>query len=435
MGMDIKSSGDLFAVSHEKQVDETTFKALDQLILFDEASGINIVETRETDQDEKTGEVEATDIDVLDRSAEGTLTQPKVTPDALAWASAFAFGTSTSTDLTDAYRHRQRLLTYPANPSYFSAAHRRGGASGGAADYRRYIGLGINSFQLTMNKGEFLQMQLGILGIGANDDAVYTEGINALDDAATLVVAGGVKVKDDDFTNITIWCDLDDDGIFEVPVTVISYVNGTDTIGITPPGSGSVLRDYRVSFQQEETGHWSDISALEVPEEFLLKAANIQLVVGAGGITFDPLSNAASGQVALCELNSLVYNLDWQGQVGRCWRTGATPSDDATQVETGDPIQTVQITRDVRDYLFKQHFDANTVLGLYIDALSGVEIATSGEDFEMRMALPRLKFLSKDMLIADNEWAEAGSLVVLKEQGGSDATAEIEVTNAVASYL
>ena len=168
MGLSIKTSGDLIAVGRLAQAGPETAALMDgpdngALILFNEDSSIDIVKERDDDQDEKTGQVEATDIDTLSLSAAGTLTQDKATPDGLAWMSSFFCNFSDEAALgSGVFRHSARIGSYPDEAMYFTAAHRRGGsAQDGPADFRRQVGLGVNTFNITANKGEFLQAGVG----------------------------------------------------------------------------------------------------------------------------------------------------------------------------------------------------------------------------------------------------------------------------------
>ena len=447
MAMDINTSGDLVAVSGLRQVGtppEGTPAALSKLFLFDENSQVQVTQTRETNQGEKTGHVEPTEVSVLSSDSAGTLTQAKATPDAMAWAFAFAFGhrSTVEIDVGQSYRHTSALTQYPTNPSYFTLAHRRGGSGGAAADFRRHYALGINTLSLTAAKDAFMTMALGVLGIGLSDDNIVTEHITANDDATTLTLANDPVGSSDPIKaqNVTVWADMDDDGIYEREVFATAYDSGTNVLTITSLGGGGDPIDYRVTYQVVPTasGHsWADLSALLTAEEFVLKAANIQIFLATAFSSLAPITKGLTGQVGLCEVLRFQYDLDWKGSTGKCWRIGSTPSDSATQVELGSMEQKLTLDRQARDYLFKQNFDENTALGFYFDAI-GPNIPGTSTPFSVKMAIPRLKFLTKDFQATDGKWVEAGSLVVLKDTvNPSNPTCQVEIVNGIAgtTYL
>lgn len=442
MAMDINSSGDLFAVSGLKQAGTPPIEGnpavLSKLILFDEASQINVQQTRETNQGEKTGYVEPTEVSVLSADSSGTLTQTKVTPDALAWAASFGLGSRVTTEIDAglSYRHIMALTNYPTNPAYFTAAHRRGGSGGAAADFRRHYALGVNTMQLKAAQNDFMSMALGVLGIGKTDDSIVTEHLTALDNATSLPAIANDPVGANDTEraeNLTVWADMDDDGIYERQAIVTGYTAASNIIAISSLGGAGVSIPYRVTYQSVPTGDfaWADLASLTTPEEFFLKAANLQIFLGTAFSSFAPLTKGVTGQVSLCEVKDFQWDLDWQGSTGKCWRIGSVASDSSTQVQLGSALQKLTVNREVRDYLFKQNYDENTALGFYFDAI-GPNIPGTSTPYSVKFAIPRLKFLTKDFQVTDGKWVEAGGLVVLKDPNNpTNPTVQIEVVNGI----
>jgi hypothetical protein len=458
MSLSIKSTGDLIAVSRLKQSDATTIGSFNDtagnghedggLILFDENSGINVVDNRESDAAEKTGQVEATDVDILDQSSEGTLTQAKATPDGIAFMSAFFCHVSVESvqEAGIAITHTARVNTYPTEPNYFTAVHRKGGSGGAPSDLKAHIGLGINTFRILAAKEEFLTVEAGVLGLGTSNDGILTETFThdfGTADQETL----SYDIEGDDFTNATVLVDSDDDGIYETRLTPDAFTAGTDILewaaghGVT--GTHSVKIAYPV--EADETGHYgtpswrADVEGLATPAEFKLKAANLQIVIGANYSGDSPPAHIG-GVIQGCEVEQLEYTGDWQGNPGRCWRTGAVESNTAQSVDLNDLVQTVNIDRRAQDYLMKIAFDENLPIGLYMDAI-GPEIpgTVSANKFQVKVWWPKLKFLTKPLEVRDGRWVEAGSLVVLKPNANDNVplgpTMVVEVQNTVANYL
>jgi hypothetical protein len=463
MALSIKSSGDLIAVSRLKQTDAATIGSFADvggtghedggLILFDENSGINVVDNRESDAAEKTGQVEATNVDILDQSAEGTLTAAKATPDAVAFMSAFFCHVSVEATVEAgiAITHTSRVNTYPTEPNYFTAVHRKGGSGGAPSELKAHVGCGINTFRVLAAKEEFLTVEAGVIGLGTSQDGILTETFAAHDfDAAAPAdnrVTLSYDIESDDHLNATILTDSDDDGIFETRLTPSAFNATTNELdwasghGVT--GTHAVKVSYPVA--DDETGHYgtpswrTDVEALQTPAEFKLKAANLQIVIGANYTSVSPPTHIG-GVIQGCEVEQLEYTGDWQGNPGRCWRTGAVESNTAQSVDLNDLVQTVNIDRRAQDYLMKAAFDENLPIGLYMDAI-GPEIpgTASANKFYAKWWWPKLKFLTKPMEVRDGRWVEAGSLVVLKPDSNDNVpfgpTMIVEVQNTVANYL
>lgn len=438
MAIDYKSTGDLLAVSTLAQTALDTPATIDRLIRWAEDSAINVKTEREGNQGEKTGHVEATDVDVKDRSAEGVLKQDKATPDGIAWMAAFALGNhSMTTPVSGVRRHTSKLIAYPPEPYYFSGAHRKGGASGAAAaELLRHKNLGLTSLQMSLAKEEFLKTEAGVLGTGDYDSAIYTEKITALNNASSLTL--GKDPLGDAYQNVTVWADQDGDGQFETQVIATAYNPGTNALTITAlPGDGLSSISYRLSYhvKASESGYsWSDLSALAVAQEFLLKASNLQVFLSGRYTEPGGTPTFTGGQQALCELESLTWKLDWQAKIGRCWRSGSAEDPTATSIDLGDAVQTIEIDRRMRDYLLSQSFDENTAFAIYFDAIGPV--ISGSEKFFVKVYWPRVKLLSKDTKISDKRWVEAGSMLVLKDASGGFPTVVIQTQNAQTSgYL
>lgn len=442
MGMDIKASGDLIAVSRAKQSDANTAATLNALILYDESSGVNVAEERAGNQGDKTGFVEATKVDVKDRTSDGSLNQSKATPDGLAHAFGMIFhgGTPTHSNVAGpVYRHTFKLDTYPVNPNYFTAAHRRGGSSGGAADFRRHYGIAANTLTLNLAKNEFLKTQLGILGIGKFDDSIYTEEISAADNATSLTL--GKDPLGDSHTNVTVWANITDtvSGQFSTPVTATAYNAGTNALTITSLGGSGATIKYRVTYQVKatESGYsWADLSGLSVEDEFTMKAGNLQIRMAGRYSESGGNPSFTGGQIAGCEIDSFTYKLDWKGQTGKCWRTGQTDEPTATSVELGDPEQTVEVSRQVIDYVLKAGFDLNAPMSLYVDAQGPIIDAVNapGERFFFRLYVPKVQMLSKSHDVVDKKWAEKVQFLVLKDDANGWPSAVAQIQNKIASY-
>jgi hypothetical protein len=440
MSLDIKSSGDKIGVSTLKQSDASTVATVDRVLLFNEASLINVAENREHNQEEKTGEVEPTDIDILDRTAEGTLTMDKASPDGLAWAFSMLFdnhAVSTPGGATNAREHIMKMLAYPENPAYWSAIHKKGGstANSAPAGILQQIGLSINTLRLNLQKNEFMSMEMGVLGLGKYNDGLYTETISAAGDGSADLTLAYDPINDD-HTNVDVWCDADEDGVYETHVTTVGYTEATNALDISDPGGPATAINYRVTYPPaaDETGYlWvDDLDAVNPATEFKLKAANLQIIIS--GVYSEPggVPTFSGGQTAGCEIENMTYEFNWNAEVGRCWREGSVETIFGRAVELGDPLQTITISRRVLDWLLKQHYDANTEFGVHINAVSAADAIEAGFEYEFELFIPHCKILEKPQQVNDGRWADQATLQVLKS--GSDPTCIVRVQNEQTAY-
>jgi hypothetical protein len=330
------------------------------------------------------------------------------------------------------------MLAYPENPAYWTAIHKKGGSTANStpADLLQNIGMAINTMRLNLQKNEFMTMEMGVLGLGKYNDGLYTVIIAEAGDGSNPLTLT-MDPLNDDHTNCDVWCDADEDGVYETHVTTTGYTaDPTFTLAISDPGGPGTDINYRVTYPPaaDETGYeWTDdLNAVDPATEFKLKAANLQVVVG--GVYTEPggVPTFSGGEAAACELESLTYEFNWNAEVGRCWREGAEESIYGRAVEMGDPLQTITVSRRVLNFLLKQNFDANTVFGIRLHAISAADAIESGFEFEFEMFIPAVKIQERSLQVSDGRWADQVTLIVLKS--GSLATCVVRVQNEQTAY-
>lgn len=446
--LDTKVAGDLLGVSSAAQSAASTAATLDKLLLFDEASGVTQTREAETNEQEKTGFIEATDVDVLSRAAEGVLTQDKATPDGVAWACRTVMGAAVSSTTISgtAKEHVFGLLNYPDEPDYFTVAHRKGGSSGadGAADYEQNIGVATSQIEFRCAKNEFASLGLTMVGLGQRTEGVLVEKGTGLDFTTppTLVLAEVPKGSSDAerAANVDVWL-LDSNGepVAQVPVT--TFLTDTITIDNSDIYGNAIsgTNDVRVAYDVEPDGTtylWKQtLEGLAVAEEFKLKATNLRLYIGrdvdynAGSPTLD-----VGGQYAGCELDDFVWTLNRNAEAGRCWRVAdAAESEFAQQVELGDFIQRVTLNRKVRDYFSKMNVDGNHAFGMEIEAYGPAMPNNPGVDFRVRLLFDKCKILTPGRGTSDGKWRDELEIAVLKRDAATP-TAFAVIRNEVAAY-
>lgn len=448
--IDSKVSGDLIAVGATPQADATTAATLDKLLLFDENSGITQNRSAETNEADKTGQNEATDVNQGAISAEGTLSMAKATPDGIAWMARMALGSPTTTALGTGYRHVFKLNAYPDHPAYFTAAHRKGGSGALApAEFQRYRGMGIGSVELNAQKDEFLELVMNTVGLGFVDDAVFTEVVTGVDLTAggTFVIANDVAGADDAarLTKIMAVADDDGDGIYETVLDLTAYVQATNTATFADPSGSNATAAVKVTYHLDPgvSGQaWQDeVTGLATADEFLLKATNMRIVLAAGIDAAGAAPVRIGGQVAECEVESFSWQLERNAEAGSCWRTTENASDDYAQaVELGDVQQRITVDRRVKDWLMKQAHDSNDPIGIEINAVGPEFASAEGNYYEVRLFFPYCKILTKTLGPADGKWQDSLEIAVLKapadwpDNGDDQPTCTIVVQNKIASY-
>src|SRR5262245_50942900 len=368
MTLSIKARGDVFALSRRKQTAPSTAASIagtgdteGMALHTDEGSTVTVLDEKRDNQDQKTGYAEATDVDILTRRAEGTITVPRAAPDPLAWMSAFFCNHSnmiTPSGGTLSRLHTQRVNNYAEDPPYFTCVHRKGGSGGSPAMVEQIIGNAVNAFRFTLTKGEFVQCGVDVQGLGfvtsPGGRGIFKE-LKTSDFTTTPTVVLQYEVEGtsdaDSATNIQAWADTDADGIYETEVGATLYVNGTKTVTLGDPGITGVkpveivypVRASQTAFYGSPSWR-TEAEALLVTSEFKMRAGSMQIRIG--GTILDPgptdeAMNIVGGQIAACEVDSLEYVGDWQGQVGYCWRVGATEQLNATQIVRGDLRQVI----------------------------------------------------------------------------------------------
>lgn len=453
LNIDSKTAGDIVAVSGVPQADAETAATINKLIVFDDATFLRQQRNAETNEAEKTGFVEATDVDIISKDAVGQLSQAKATPDALAWMIRMIAGAATSAAAGTGYKHDWRLTSYPDEPAYFTAAHRRGGASSGSAPaaLQRFRGMAIGSLELRAAKNEFFTTNAAVVGTGNLDDGLYTEVVASVDFSTTPTAvlsfdvqpAGGAD-EAEQATHIWGMADMDDDGVYETPFNCASYVDSTKTATLEDVGSGS--HSVRITYlvDDAETGthpvtgeDWTwiaEVTGLSAPTEFFLKASNMRLYLGQAIDATGGTVSVTGGQYQTCELDEFTYSFDRSAEPGRCWRVlAAADSEFAQQVELGDIIQRITLSRRVRDWLLKQNYDDNSVLGVQIDAVG--PLYDGSNRFEFHLYFPYCKVLTLEQDVSDGKHRDTVELAVLQDPVTSgQPTMAAVVQNEQATY-
>ncbi len=446
--IDRKVAGDLLVVSSAAQADGTTPATLTKLLGWDEESTLNIERDSETNEGEKTGQVEATSVDTKGRKAAGKLSTKKAQPDHIAWALRMLLGAATSSALGVGFKHVFKMSAYPTNPPYFTAAHRKGGASAlsNPADFARQRGLAIAQSELNAQKGEFLALNLTVVGLGYLDDGIVHEVFTPTFTAgtATVTLTADPEGATDGARADRIQAFVDGTGVgyHELPLTIVSYVAATNVLTVSS-GSLSGAHSVRVSYYRTATvDTWkTDVLAAVGQTEYKMKAANMRLYLGGEIDTSLATPTLTGGQYGECEIDDFKWDFNWNAEASSCWATTDPPDEVgyAQQVETGDVVQRITVNRGVRDWLMKQLLD--------LDKPFGISIWSKGPEWEagnryfVQLFFPYCKVLTPKQEAQDGKWRDNLEIAVLKDPGiaagglqDNQVTVAAIIQNMVATY-
>lgn len=419
------------------QVDADTAQPTPFAFQLSEDSQAKLVWDAETNEAERTGTTEATDVDINRITSEATLTQEKLTPNFLLWiggilsqpigtAAAVGTGYLTKCDFVAGEVSEGPYFTIDAQDG---RAWNQGLIAGGPARHKRFKGMAIDSIELGFTAGEFATGSVGAIGTGAHDDAFLTEVVSGNFTAFTFTaslsaysgLSGGAGTADR-VNRITAMADLDDDGIFEYKLSVTALSVNTYTFA-DPGVSGTHNVTITFAVDWTEAGfEWIINSVAVVPlKEVKFKAQHIRVHFNASfdsGLVRDPTVTEFSG----CELRSFSWSLNFNREAQGCWRKLVASSDDhAARVERGDVIQRAVISREIIDYMMAQHISMQTTFGIEVDLVGPEWDATGdpGNKWEARLILPRCKVINPDQAIDNGKHQDEIEVAVLAAGDGS----------------
>jgi hypothetical protein len=354
---------------------------------------------------------------------------------------------TTTPNGTSGYDHVYKMSSYPTNPDYFSAGHRKGGASSGysPADYAQHVGLSISQLELRAQKGEFLQLNTSVVGIGKINDGIVTQVVTGVDcTAATATFNIDDDPQGDDANRIFVVVDESDIGNFNVPVEVTLYTTGTNLVTIdTSAITGT--HDVRCTYERVDTvDTWkSELTGATSNDEYKMKATNMRLYLNRDIDTSLATPTSTDGQYGECEIDDFSWTFNWNATALSCWATSDPPdvSGEGQQVETGDVIQRISVNRGVRDWLIKQSWDLEKPFSIEIWS-KGPEIdATESNYFAVRVMFPFCKILDLTQEVNDTKHRDSVEIAVLKDPGtasggfrNSQLSVAAIVTNKQSSY-
>jgi hypothetical protein len=191
-------------------------------------------------------------------------------------------------------------------------------------------------------------------------------------------------------------------------------------ITIAAPGGVATLVDYEILYVPTEPGWCTFPARVTEPP---LRVTDLVLKLGGkwNGTTF------LGGRTLACEVESIEHNINNQAVIEFC--IGGTGSYANYSIRKGR-IQTLNLSRQMRDYILQQKILDNEYFGVYMKA-TGDEFET-GKNYYVEAVFPRCGVLNAPISVNDKILAEAGDLKVLEDD--TYGSARIEVANKVAAY-
>ncbi len=399
-----------------------TFQDLDQSILIGDSDYLNLDLRRENNVDEANGKEEADLIYDNGNTASGTFNFAKLQPNQAAFILAYALGNCATVAAGSGYQHTITPIdgdvdVARSNPS-FTAAQR----IGKTIDKRRLASCFVDSATLTFAADDWVKGSASIKATGMHEDTVIEETVTAADNATTLTLAANAVQGATDAER------LDSIQVVRAMVgggykfAVVNAVSADTPAVITIEslgGSGSKV-DYKILYTPTEPA-WATFPARIVETPLRVAQACIHL-----GGNWDGSQFVGGHQVA-ATLRQFEYKINNNmsleftpcaggANAGRCFRSGR--------------VQTLTLTRNMRNMLMQRYMDANEYFGLYL-LCEGAEYE-AGQKYTLELIFPRLGLLSAPMSTDNKLVAEAGDLQVLED--ATHGSAIVRVKNLVPGY-
>ena len=402
----------------------------------------------ETDVDERTGSIEATEVNINQKTSELSMGQEKLTPDFMLWLATHLDPTvlTNATTVGDGSLTKAEFSAEsdPDGPYFTAVVHdgnafNKTDALGGPGRIKQYLDMAIDSIEVTCAKGEFATVSMAAIGTGEGVDGLFTEDVAAVDLTTGPfeivltkdVFSGHTTTEVDQATRITAMADHADNGEYHLKLDVLSYVHATKTLTFADPSGTNASANVRLTYMVAETEsgyEWIDEGKDLVPMvETKMKAQNIRIWLNAelDGTTFarDALSSEYSG----CELSSLAWSLNFNRESEACWRVlDASAKDTAQRVIRNNVEQRITVSREISDYIMAQHIDKHATFGIEVDMV-GAEwdpIGDAGKRWEIKLKFPRCKVINPDQAIDAGKHQDVVELAVL-------ATSALDETMAI----
>ncbi len=397
------------AINTEQTLDTSMLAALTDVI--------NLEPRRENNAEELNGLEEPDTIYDLGAMTGFTMNFPKAQPQHFAFLLGYALGSVASAAAGTGYEHTFTPIANDLDNSRSNPSFTAGMRYGQTVLKRRFASNFVDSVKATFARDSWCAISGTCKGTGKVDDNMVEESITALDNAVSLTLAAnGVEgstaaARLDNVQRIRV--ELTAGQWTEVDYTAVSAATPA-VITIASAGGAGDSKTYKVLYIPTESGwHTFPARVSETP----LRVSQVTFKLGGAwsGSAF------VGGRTLAAEIDNIEYNLNNNTQVMFSVGAGGTYADRAFR---DGRVQTLNLTRDFRDYILQQHIDDNDSFGVYLLAQGAVY--DSPHAYQVEMIFPKCGVLSAPISVNGKRIAEAGDLMVLQDDTYGSVIAKVK---------
>lgn len=411
---------DLLAVSANlKETDLNVEQTLDTTMLVSKSNLIHLEPRREDNSNEQTGMEEPDTVYDMGNLSNSTLDFEKAQAQHIAFGYAYALGVDIPSAWGTGFEHLITPTPDMGLPSFTGA-----GRVGKTIIKRRFASLFADTFKVTYAKDSWVKASMGVKGTGKFTDSVTKETISAAYNATTLALAANAVEGADAATRLgnvhRIRVQVPTTGEWqEVIFSAVSAATPA-VITITAPGGVATATNYEILYAPTEPAWCAFPSRVSEPP---LRVTDLVFKIGGkwNGTTF------LGGRTLAAEVDSIEHNINNQMKIE--FRPGGT-GNYANYALRGGRTQTLNLTRQMRDFILQQAIKDNEYFGVYVKA-TGAEFET-GKNYYVETVFPRVNVLKAPISVNDKVVAEAGDLKVL--QDATYGSVRVKIGNKVSGY-
>lgn len=398
-------------------------QTLDTSMLVSLTDVLNLDPRRESNADELRGKEEADAIYDNGSLSSGAFNFEKGQPQHFAFLLAYALGNVSTAASGSGWLHTIRPIDGDVDLDRSLPSFTAGQRFGKTVYKRRFVSMFVDQVTASFAEDSWVKVTGTLKGTGKSDRSVTEETVQAAANAASLALAANGVHGADAQTRLDnvqrIRAELTPGVWTEVPFSAVS-ADTPAVITITPPAAGTDVISYKVLYAPTEPAWCAFPSRVE---ESPLRVAQLQVAFGGrwDGAQFQ------GGRTLSSEIKSIEWTLNNNIQIG--FRPGAGGGY-ATSAFREGRVQTLKLSRELRDFIVQAHMESNDTVGMRLLAV-GAEYE-AGKNYQVEIVFPRLGVLTAPASVDGKRLAEAGDLTVLEDD--THGSVIVRVQNKVAAY-
>jgi hypothetical protein len=384
-------------------------------VLTDAGDYFDLDARREGNVDEANGREEADLVYDLGATVSGTLNFNRLQPHQAALILAYGLGAVQTSAAGAGYRHTITPLAgdldpVRSNPS-FTAAQRLGRTIA----KRRFASCFVDSFSLTFAADDWVKASAEIKGSGLVANTVIEEAVVAPEDTSSLTLSGPVQGATDQerLDSVQVVRAVIDGSMQMAAVHAVS-ADDPAVLTIDPLGAAGTDTTFKVLYSPPEP-EWASFP--ERLTETPLRVSEACLSLGG----FWTGSEFVGGEPVAGALRSFEWTCANNLSLGF---TPCAGDDHAGLCLRGARVQTIKLSRELRNWMLQHYQDTNETFGLHL-VCEGA-LFDDSHRYAVELVFPRLGVLSAPMTSEGGVVAEAGDLQVLHDPDHGTVIAAVQ---------